>query len=279
MESFDSQIGRLDVGLLFQWVLSQSTENDRRALLAIQLAFRERQSSYVYLEIGSYKGGSLQPHVLDPRCAQIHSIDLRPREARDVRGGQNYSENSTAGMLRLLSSIPGAQVQKVKTYEAASGDIPISSVLPKPDLCFIDGEHTDEAVLVDSRFCLGVLAQDGCIVYHDANLVHRGIMLFLEELSRGHRKFRAFHLSDSIFFLEFDELRAGEQPFLKALLNENYKGYLWSLAAGDDYRRFYFHPCARLLRAVLFRTGLWRPQIAPSPGLVSAAQAKPECCI
>src|SRR6266568_2482054 len=190
MESFDSQIGRLDVGL-FQWVLSQSTENDRRALLAIQLAFRERQSSYVYLEIGSYKGGSLQPHVLDPRCAQIHSIDLRPREARDVRGGQNYSENSTAGMLRLLSSIPGAQVQKVKTYEAASGDIPISSVLPKPDLCFIDGEHTDEAVLVDSRFCLGVLAQDGCIVYHDANLVHRGFNFLprVRRIARGRAAF------------------------------------------------------------------------------------------
>src|SRR2546427_12016163 len=99
MESFDSQIGRLDVGL-FQWILSQSTENDRRALLAIQLAFRERQSSYVYLEIGSYKGGSLQPHVLDPRRGQIHSIDLRPRAARAGRGVQNYSEKSTPGIRR-----------------------------------------------------------------------------------------------------------------------------------------------------------------------------------
>ncbi len=278
MESFDSQIGRLDVGL-FHWILSQSTENDRRALLAIQLALRERLPSYAYLEIGSYKGGSLQPFLLDPRCAQIHSIDLRPREARDVRGGQNYSENTTACMLRLLASIPGAQLHKVKTYEAATGDIPIATVSPKPNLCFVDGEHTDEAVLGDSRFCLDVLAENGCIVYHDANLVYRGLNMFLEELSSGHRKFRAFHLSDSIFFLEFDELRVSERPYLKALLNENYKGYLWSLAASDDYRRFYFHPCARLLRAVLFRAGLWRPQIAGSPGLVSAAQPKPEGCI
>jgi hypothetical protein len=93
MDDFEPTLKTLDLGL-FRHVVSQSTDNDRRAFLALQLAAREDAAGYVYLEIGSYKGGSLQPHVVDPKYVHIHSIDLRPRNASDVRGAQNYLETA-----------------------------------------------------------------------------------------------------------------------------------------------------------------------------------------
>src|SRR5947209_1057855 len=91
---------------LFRHVLSQSTDDDKRSLLALQAGLREQVKEFVYLEIGSYKGGSLQPYVVDPRCARIISIDPRPNTLPDARGSERYSENTTTGMLQLLSAIP-----------------------------------------------------------------------------------------------------------------------------------------------------------------------------
>jgi hypothetical protein len=256
MDDFEPTLKALDLGL-FRHVVSQSTDNDRRAFLALQLAAREQAGGYVYLEIGSYKGGSLQPHVVDPRCVHIHSIDLRPRAASDVRGAQNYVENSTEVMLGLLRGVPGADLAKLKTYEATTASLPPASITPRPDWCFIDGEHTDEAVLRDSRFCLGVLREPGCLVYHDANIVYNGILRFLDELRQAGRAFDAFHVSDSVFVLEFGGRRFGGFPAVRGLIEQNHQGYLWSLHANDLYREFYYQPAAKTLRSLQWRWNRW----------------------
>ncbi len=78
------RIESLDVSL-FDAVPSQSTIGDRQAWLAVQRSLRQ-QSEYVYLEIGSHLGGSIQQHLVDPRCRKIVSIDRRPLSQPDDRG-------------------------------------------------------------------------------------------------------------------------------------------------------------------------------------------------
>ena len=64
-DPFDARVAALDLSL-FDAIPSQSSAWDRRSLLACQAAIRQRIGRYVYLEIGSHLGGSLQTHVLDP---------------------------------------------------------------------------------------------------------------------------------------------------------------------------------------------------------------------
>jgi hypothetical protein len=76
---FESSIASLDISL-FAAISSQTSSNDKRSLLAVQKAVCAINDGYTYLEIGSYIGGSIQPHLLDDRCQQIFSIDKRPPE-------------------------------------------------------------------------------------------------------------------------------------------------------------------------------------------------------
>src|SRR4051812_45896339 len=105
MTDFDSAIAQLDLQL-FEKISSQSTDRDKRSMLACQLAVRELAPDYTYLEIGSYLGGSIQPHLLDPRCRTIFSIDKRPLSQPDERGFDFiYKNNSTARMMELLREV------------------------------------------------------------------------------------------------------------------------------------------------------------------------------
>jgi hypothetical protein len=57
--------------------MTQLSENDRISLLTLQAAVRERYAEYAYLEIGSFRGGSLQPFLVDDCCTTLYSIDPR----------------------------------------------------------------------------------------------------------------------------------------------------------------------------------------------------------
>ena len=62
---YEQRIERLDLSL-FDSVPTQSTAGDRLSWLALQRAVRGATPGYTYLEIGSYNGGSIQQHLLDP---------------------------------------------------------------------------------------------------------------------------------------------------------------------------------------------------------------------
>lgn len=239
MNGFDTKISRLDLAL-FGHIKSQTTENDRRSLLALELAIRQKLNQFSYLEIGSHLGGSLQALVVDPCCTQIVSIDARPRFTPDERDLLvPYPENSTARMLRMLQQIPGANTKKIHTIDTSTDRITPDQVPIGPDYCFIDGEHTDVAVMRDARFCLSLLQPDGCIAFHDANIIYRGLDQFIQELVQAQREFRAYNLPDSVFVIEFGRLHLAELPHIQSLLDNNFKGYLWSLLANDQYRKVY----------------------------------------
>ena len=84
-------IENLDI-TIFDKIPSQTSEIDRRCLLAIQRHIRNNRDFYNYLEIGSHLGGSIQPHLLDHKCKHILSIDPRPTKQADDRCGGAYCD-------------------------------------------------------------------------------------------------------------------------------------------------------------------------------------------
>src|ERR1700680_2558613 len=92
---FDGRIEGLAI-TLFSQIPSQTTDADKRSLLAAQVCTRECIDRYVYLDIGSHFGGSIHQHLLDPKCRKIYSIDKRPETQPDERGPlYEYPGNST----------------------------------------------------------------------------------------------------------------------------------------------------------------------------------------
>jgi hypothetical protein len=172
----------LDVSL-FDAILSQTSEWDRRALLALHAAAARLWISFTYLEIGSYLGGSLQALVRDPRCARIVSIDTRPEAPPDNRTSTwTYEGNSTMRMLQLLATVPDADTRKIVTFDVGTDALDVDKLPARPDYCLIDGEHTDQAVLRDAQFCASALDGHGVIAFHDRDMVRSGIHEFLRQV-------------------------------------------------------------------------------------------------
>jgi len=208
------RVAALDTSL-FIGIESQTTEPDRQSLLALHAVIGER-GPFDYLEIGSHLGGSLQALVADPRCRSIISIDTRPLLQPDDRGDDAaYPENSTERMMELLSALPGADLDKVQTFERGTDQLGVDDLPTRPSFCFIDAEHTRAAALRDARFCLEAVASDGVIAFHDSNVVMPGIEDFLTELDRPHQ---AFQLPDSVFVVELGPPRLQEAPQIQRAL-------------------------------------------------------------
>jgi hypothetical protein len=105
-----------------------------------------------------------------------------------------------------------------------------------PRFCFVDAEHTDEAVLRDARFCRHALGAGGWIAFHDAGIIYRGLQQFLSELQQGAVDHRVYFLPDTIIVVEFGEARLLETPQVLAQVISNWQGYLWTLHDNDKYR-------------------------------------------
>jgi hypothetical protein len=202
---FDAALSRLDVSL-FETIHSQTALGDKASLLSLELAARERWGSYCYLEIGSHLGGSLQPHVVDPHCRKIVSIDPRPEFAADARTVRvDFHDLSTERMLEQLSRVPGADLEKLETIEASSWDIDPQELSDVPNLCFIDGEHTHDAALADARFCRQAIGDSGCIAFHDDSTVRTALRDFVGELAKERVEFTAYPVPKRIFVVEIGD--------------------------------------------------------------------------
>jgi len=184
LDAFNCRLTALDLGLFFG-ISGQSDAGDRRAWLAVQRSIR--RAGYVYLETGSYLGGSIQQHLLDPLCTRIISIDSRRSLALDDRGETiQYPENSTENMLANLRRIDATSLGKLVTFDVDASEIDPLDIPAAPHFCFIDGEHTRAAVLSDFEFCLRVCDPDAAICFHDARIVDSALREILSILN--HRK-------------------------------------------------------------------------------------------
>ncbi|NBV24068.1 MAG: class I SAM-dependent methyltransferase [Proteobacteria bacterium] len=254
MPTIQEQIDQQDLSL-FKTIESQSSEDDRRSFMALNSAFRQwKGGKFTFLEIGSYKGGSLQSYVADPGCTKIISMDPRPKFTQDAREKtSDYSHVTTQDMLDLLAKVPGADVKKVIPIEKGTDQMKPSELPFKPDFCFIDGEHTDTTVVRDARFCLNAMGPDCAMAFHDGDIIYLGLDMFLAELAASGRKFRAYNLPSSVFVIELGECRLSQAEPMRSWRDQNYLGYLYCLKRNDvfrttarEYWRIAEHPAFKL---------------------------------
>lgn len=198
-QHIDERIATLDLSL-FDAISSQSVKGDRLAWLKLQGAVRQHFGNYTYLEIGSHLGGSIQNHLLDPRCQRIISIDKRPPRQPDDRGQfYEYENNSTERMLDNLRAISEPDLQKIHCIDSDASKVDLNELDSRPHLTFIDGEHTQAAVRSDFSFCVQASRPDGIIALHDDNVIWPAIQILAEQLTAEGKFFRSIKLGGSTF--------------------------------------------------------------------------------
>jgi len=125
-----------------------------------------------------------------------------------------------------------------------------ATITPKPQICFIDGEHTDSACVSDSRFCSMVMDHNGLLVFHDACVVYSGLATIVESLNTRSMSFHAYNLPDVLFVIESGDCAIHKFRCIEELLIDNHLGYLSSLQRNDGYRHFANRTPFRLLRSL-----------------------------
>lgn len=70
----------------------------------------------------------------------------------------------------------------------------------KVGLCFVDAGHSYEYVKSDTENAFRMLADDGIIVWHDFDILHRDIYAFLNGLSKDHRLYYIENTSLAVYF-------------------------------------------------------------------------------
>ncbi len=252
MKTFTNQLETLDIAL-FEKIHSQTSDDDKRSILACQKSTGELvdAAGYTFLEIGSYQGGSLQPFLMDAKCAKIISIDKRPKISPDERGVDViYLDNTTEKMIERLRNIYPQGVSKIQCIDADVSEIEVKTFTEKPQLCFIDGEHTDEATWRDFQFCYKVMAKNGVVLFHDAMIIYNAISKIIDFLKADGVKFRAYNLPSVMFAIEIGDFPLHKTEVISEILSNNYVGYLESLRFADQYRRFANKPLFRFARSL-----------------------------
>lgn len=226
----------------FDHVDSATSADDRRSLLAVQEAARGL-GGYCYLEIGSDLGGTIQPHIADPLCERIYSIDKRSAEQPDERGRlYQYPENSTCRMIEALSKIPEADLSKLKTFDGDASEVSIREIVPAPDYCFIDAEHTDIAIQSDFRFCESVSEGRPVVLAHDAFIVYRGLDAIINRLMGNAKFVRVLFLPTNLMLIDTVGRISGH-PLVIARALEAWRGYLDGMLRNDWYRQEFLKLC------------------------------------
>jgi hypothetical protein len=170
---------------------SQTSTADKTALLSLMRLFNK---DYNYLEIGSFLGGSLTPHLLENKCKTILSIDDREKIQPDERGiDYDYREITTQMMRdRLLSH--NFKIDKLETFDHSINEY--KNIDKLYDIAFIDGEHTDIACYRDFLYTFKLLKQDSICIFHDSHIVYKGIQSILIYLDFNNINYKFVKISD-----------------------------------------------------------------------------------
>lgn len=240
-------------------IASQSTPADRKALKKIRNLLPE-SSRYRYLEIGSYLGASLFPHLTDPACGLAISIDKRPKLQYDERNKfYSYEGVTTARMVGLLEAHAGPEVmRKLRTYDGSASELDLSVYAGTVDLAFIDGEHTIRAAFDDFLAVRPLMKPASLIVFHDALIVFQGLMNVESMLHHSGQQFESAFLPDSVYVVALGDLATRARPWFAAKSISRRKAE----AASREYliRQTVRNYAVRCLRSAL---GIRRPASTP----------------
>jgi hypothetical protein len=179
-------------------VPTSTTPGDKTTLLQMQNLVRTKVPSYIFLEIGSYRGGALVPHLLDKECARVISIDKRPPSTPDSRAISFAYEGVTTAQMRgiIAPHVPSDAFDKLITLDADVSEIERTAVDGAVDFAFIDGEHTNTACFSDFLGVYPFLAEDSVTCFHDANLVMDALINIRRFLAFINVKHKFFLLPD-----------------------------------------------------------------------------------
>ncbi len=140
-------------------------------------------------------------------------------------------------MLEFLSEI--APTDKIKTIDGDTRhEVKPSQIEEKIQMCFIDGEHTDEAVFSDFKFCLEVLDENGAILFHDSAINYNAIANCVQYLKDNGIEFRANSLPDAVFVVEIGDFPLHKSPPIMERLLNNHVGFIFQMQYNDYYRQF-----------------------------------------
>jgi len=142
----------------------------------------------------------------------------------------------------------GGDTHRVVCHEQTAARLNPDGFGPAPHLCFIDGEHTDTAVMADFAFCQRVVAPGGLIVFHDAHIIYNALGTIVASLDRAGTVYRACPLPDTLFAIELGDGALLEGTALAPVRRESHRGYVLSLQQTDHYRRFANQWLFRVLR-------------------------------
>ena len=219
MNKLIDRVEILDISI-FSKIKSQSNDGDKKSLLAVQRSYRQQNDNYVYLEIGSHLGGTLQPYVIDNNCQKIISIDPRPSSQPDDRSEgyvANYQDNSSERMIELLTQANLGDVSKIECVEKDASEIDISEINQAPHICFIDGEHTNRAAYSDYQFCKKITHQIGSILFHDFCIVHKAILKICFEAYCNGEVIYPVRMEGNVFAIFRDKNTIKKDPYILKL--------------------------------------------------------------
>ena len=153
--------------------------------------------------------------------------------------------------MSLLSGV-SADTSKIRTFDGDTRSLDLKLIDERVHLSFIDGEHTDESVGADFRFCLEAADKNAAIVFHDSHIIYNGIASALSYLDGRGVKYRAYVLPHTVFVVEIGEFPLHRSEYVGRLLIENRHSYLFALQDNDHFRRFANRfPFGLLRRAIL----------------------------
>jgi hypothetical protein len=180
---------------------SQTAKGDKMSLLSLQNIVRRNVRNYVYLEVGSFKGGTLLPHLADPECRLAYSIDKRPASQPDERGrAYDYVHSGTQEMLATLEKhLPHAAMLKLLTFDLDASEITADHVALASDFVFIDAEHTNEAVFRDFMNIWRFANESSIIAFHDAQYIFDALSNIETLLACQKVKHKTYVIPDSVF--------------------------------------------------------------------------------
>jgi hypothetical protein len=205
---------------MYELVPSQTSPGDRRSLLELQRMVREKHGTYVYLEIGSFLGGTLTPFCIDEACRAIYSVDARvvtaPNEGSCLTS--DYGSHTSLAMRQRLAAATGFDSSKLLCLDSDMRNVAEDALPQKPHLVFIDGEHTNTAVFSDFVAVEKFLAADAVIAFHDYWCVEGGVQRCLEHLRERGNRFSAVKLEGEVFAVFLDGRMPLKSDYVRGFL-------------------------------------------------------------
>jgi len=210
---------------LYRLVRTQTSQSDQTSLLELLHLVRGKSPLYVYLEIGSFLGGTLVPFCVDVQCKAIYSVDKRvyeaPNESRSACS--EYGEHSSSAMRQRLLEATGFDANRLKCLDSDMRDVASAEIKDRIDYVLIDGEHTNDAVESDFRAVERFLASDAVVAFHDYHCVRGGIVRIEKYLRATGRTFLSVKLSGDVFAIFMQPEMARSSTFVKSYIRK----YRW----------------------------------------------------